>query len=70
MSPGAGKTTPRETYKMRYTDGFGNVMMHLVEHPDAISKFFNDSNTIDSHNQSRQHDLGMEKCWVNTDAYF
>jgi hypothetical protein len=56
-------------YKMWYTDGFGNVMMHLVECPDVISKFFNDSNTIDSHNQSRQHYLGMEKFWVTTDAY-
>ena len=70
MSPGAGKTTPGEAYRMRYTDGFGNVMTRLVERPDVISKFFNDSNTIDSHNQSRQYDLGMEKCWVTTDAYF
>jgi hypothetical protein len=69
MSPGAGKTRPGEAYKMQYTDGFGNVMMRLVECPDFISKFFNDSNTIDSHNQSRQHDLGMEKFWVTTDAY-
>jgi hypothetical protein len=65
MSPGA-ETTPGEAYKMWYTDGFGNVMMQLVERPNVISKIFNDSNTIDS----RQHDVKMEKCWVTTDAYF
>jgi hypothetical protein len=70
MSPGSGKTTLGEAYNIWYTDGFGNVMTRLVERPDVISKFSNDSNTIDSHNQSRQHDLGMEKCWVTTDAYF
>jgi hypothetical protein len=43
--------------------------MALVECPYVKSKFFNDSNTIDFHNQSRQHDLGMEKFWV-TSAYF
>jgi hypothetical protein len=52
------------------TDGFGNIMMRLSEHPDVISRHFNDSNTIDSHNQSRQYNLGMEKCWVTTNAYF
>jgi hypothetical protein len=41
MSPGAGKTTPGEANKMRYTDGFGDVMTHLVERPDVISIFFN-----------------------------
>ena len=70
MSPGAGRTTPGEAYRVRYTDGYGNVMTRLVEHPDLISRLFNDSNAIDSHNQSRQYDLGMEKCWVTTDAYF
>ncbi len=56
-----GKTTPGEAYNVRYTDDFGNDMLRLVERPDVISKLFNDSNTIVSHNQSRQHDLVMEK---------
>jgi hypothetical protein len=62
MSPGVGKTMPGKAYEMQYTEGWFGNMTHLVEHPDVISKFFNDSNTIDSHNQSRQNELGMEKC--------
>jgi hypothetical protein len=46
MSPGAGRTTPGEAYRMQYTDGYGNVMTRLVEGPDVISRFFNDSNTM------------------------
>ncbi len=48
----AGSTTPSKLYEMKYTDDHGNVCVCLVEHPDIISKFFLDSNTIDKHNQS------------------
>jgi hypothetical protein len=34
---------------MRCTDDHGNVCVHLVEHPDNISKFFADSNFNDKH---------------------
>lgn len=36
-----------EAYKMWYTDGFGNVVMYLVECTDVISRLFHDSNTND-----------------------
>jgi hypothetical protein len=41
-----------------------------VEHPDIISKFFLDSNTIDKHNQSWQYDLALEKTWLTQGPYF
>jgi hypothetical protein len=55
---------------MKYTDDHGNVCVHLVERPDIISKFFQDSNIIDKDNQSRQFDLALEKTWLTQDPYF
>ena len=52
------------------TDSFGNLRSRQVERPAAISDFFRDSNIVDSHNQARQHDLGLEETWVTTDCYF
>jgi hypothetical protein len=59
-----GSTRPRKEYEMKYTDDHGNVCVCLVEHPDIISNFFEDSNSIDKHNQSRQFDLALEKTWL------
>ena len=41
-----------------------------MDRPDVISKFFRDSNSIDSGNHGRQAELGLEKKWVTHDAYF
>jgi hypothetical protein len=38
---------------MKYTDDHGNVCIWLVEHPDLISNFFADFNTIDKHNKAQ-----------------
>jgi hypothetical protein len=70
MTHKAGRTTPGTPYIMRYTDGFGNLCTRDVERPDVVSSFFQDSNVIDSHNQSRQHNLALEKKWLTKDAYF
>ena len=44
--------------------------VRLVDRPDAVSKFFRDSNIVDKHNQSRQFDLALEKKWVTNNPYF
>jgi hypothetical protein len=66
----AGSTTPGKPYEMKYTDDHCNVCVCLMEHPDIVSKFFLDSNTIDKHNQSRQYYLTLEKTWLMQDPYF
>jgi hypothetical protein len=66
----AGSTTPGMPYEMKSTDDHGIVCVPLVEHPDIISKFFQDSNIIEKHNQSRQFDLALEKTWLTQDPYF
>ena len=70
MTSKAGSTKAGTPYQMKYTDGFGNLRSRQVERPAAISDFFRDSNIVDSHNQARQHDLGLEETWVTTDCYF
>lgn len=70
MTSNAGTTEPGRPYEMKYTDPFGNVKTRLVSRPAVLSDFFLDSNTIDCHNQSRQYDLALEKCWQTQDAYF
>jgi hypothetical protein len=55
---------------MKWTESHKNVHIRHVDRPDAISKIFEQSNTIDSHNQLRQGQLALEKCWVTQDCWF
>jgi hypothetical protein len=57
-------------YKMKYTDTYGNVCVQGVERLDVISKFFQTSNIIDTHNQLRQDLLHLETKWRTRSAYF
>jgi hypothetical protein len=66
----SGSTKPGEPYVARFPDADGNVAQRSVPRPDVISKYFNDSNVVDSHNQSRQFGLALEKQWVTQDCYF
>ena len=66
----AGNTTPGNPYIMKYTDDYGNLCTREVERLEVLSDFFEMSNAIDRHNQSRQSDLGLEKQWVTQDCYF
>jgi hypothetical protein len=43
----AGSKPPGKPHEMKYTNDHGNACVCLVEHPDIISKFFHDYNTID-----------------------
>jgi hypothetical protein len=66
----AGSIKPGDPYVARFPDANSNVAQRNVPRPDVISKYFNDSNVIDSHNQVRQFELGLEKRWVVKDCYF
>ncbi len=70
MSPGAGSTRPGEPYEMKYPTEHDNVGIRFVSHPDVVSKYFQQSNIIDKHNQARQFELHLEKCLVTQDPYF
>ncbi len=70
MSPGAGSTRPGDPYEMKYPTEHDNVGVRFVSRPDVISKYFQQSNIIDKHNQARQFELHLEKCWVTQDPYF
>jgi hypothetical protein len=70
MSSAAGSTKLGNPYKMKYTDGFGNLCERNVDRPEVISKFFEDSNVIDTHNHVRQFELAFEKKWLTKDPFF
>jgi len=70
MTTNAGTTYAGEPYSMKYTDPHGNLCESLVERPDCISRYFEDSNTIDTHNHVRQSELALEKKWHTKDPFF
>jgi len=70
MSERAGTTALGQPYEMKYTDNHGNIHIRKVDRPDFISRYFQQSNSIDSHNQVRQAELMLEKKWHTKDPYF
>jgi hypothetical protein len=56
-------------YVIKYTDGYGNICICLVDYPDLIAKFFASSNVIDTHNLLRQFLLSLEKKWLTQKAF-
>jgi hypothetical protein len=70
LTENSGKTEAGTPYKMKYTDTYGNVCVRGVERPDVISKFFQTSNIIDTHNQLWQDLLRLETKWRTRSAYF
>ncbi|MGH7955225.1 MAG: hypothetical protein ACREOZ_04615, partial [Gloeomargaritales cyanobacterium] len=70
MTTDAFSTRPGPPYEMKYADRFGNVQVRMVTRPRVISEFFENSNCIDLHNQARQSDLALEKCWQTMDPWF
>eukprot|EP00978_Attheya_sp_CCMP212_P033928 scaffold139680_cov35-Attheya_sp.AAC.1 len=67
---GAGNTEPGDPYEARWMDSKGNHASRNIPRPDVISKYFNESNGIDTHNHVRQSELKLEKKWVTHDGYF
>jgi len=65
----AGSTAKGTPYQMKFTNDWGNVHIRDVEWPDIISWFFENSNTIDKHNQCHQSELALEN-WSQTQNPF
>ena len=66
----AGSSRKGNPYEMKFTDSWGNVCVRLVDRPEIISDFFEDSNVIDTSNHVRQYELALEKKWCTHDPYF
>ena len=49
---------------------FGNIDVRYVPRPQVVSRYFNESNCIDMHNQLRQDGLRLEKKWITQDGNF
>lgn len=64
FNKGAGSLKNGVLYIARWKDEHLNTMSKLVPCPSVVAKYFQDSNKVDSHNQSRQFDLALEKMWV------
>ena len=47
-----------------------NTVSKRVPHPDVVAKYFQNCSKVNTHNQSRQHDLCLEKAWVTRCGYF
>lgn len=67
---GAGHTEAGVSYEARWKDDNNNTLARNVPRPDIVSKYFLHNNVIDVGNQSRQHDLRLEKFWITQDGYF
>lgn len=66
----AGHTEKGVSYEARWKDDNNNTNCRQVPRCKMVSKYFGECNRIDSHNQSRQHDLKLEKQWITNDGYF
>ena len=70
FTEGAGSAEPGKHYEARFPDQHGNVHIRKVDRPQVLSNYFARSNAVDVHNQSRQHDLALEECWVTNCPWF
>lgn len=70
MTEGAGHTEPGDPYIAKWVDDNSNQMQRRIKRPDVLSFYFKHSNIVDVHNQQRQKELRLEKCWVTQDGYF
>ena len=69
-SEGAGTTRNGAPYRMKFPDRHGNIVVRDIPRPSLISRYFEQSNCVDVHNQLRQYALRLEKNWVTSDPYF
>ena len=70
MNKGAASVRPGDPYVAKWKDKYQNTVSRFVPRPQAISAYFMDCNKIDTHNQSRQFDLRLEKLWVTRCGFF
>ena len=59
-----GITTLGITYLSKYPDQFSNVSILPVSCPLIMYKCFGSVNEVDTHNNSCQSDIALEKFWV------
>ena len=67
---GGGYTYEGKPYKARWKDKNNNFVVKDIPQPFLCSRYFQNLNTVDGHNQSLQFDLRLEKCWVTEDGFF
>ena len=67
---GAGSIRNGEPYIAKWKNDDHNTESRFVPRPQAISSYFAACNKVDLHNQSRQSDLKLEKCWVTQCGFF
>jgi hypothetical protein len=60
LTKGAGSLFNGDPYEMKFTDSYGNIMTWFLDRLQVISKFFQTSNAIDTHNQLCQDLLQLE----------
>ena len=66
----AGHTDKGLCYKVRWKDKNNNTNCRQVPRCEIVSKYFGKCNKIDSHNQSQQNNIKLEKQWVTEDGFF
>ena len=67
---GAASIRDGNPYIAKWKNNQNNTISRFVPRPQAISTYFADCNKVDVHNQSRQSDLRLEKCWVTRCGFF
>jgi hypothetical protein len=55
---------------MKFTDSYGNIVTHFVDHPEVVPTFFKTSYAMDTHNQLCQDLLQLEKKWLTKNPFF
>ena len=70
FTDGAGHTEPGIPYVAKWNDDNSNKVESHIPRPAVVSFYFEKCNGIDVHNQQRQKQLRLEKCWVTEDGYF
>lgn len=55
---------------MKFTDIFGNIHVRDVNSPDIASRFFKESNCVDTYNQGRRFELKLKKKWFTDNTHF
>ena len=64
VTDNSGSTKTCIPYLSKYPDQFTNVSIFPVARPLVMSKCFSAVNEVDSHKNSRQYDLALDKFWV------
>jgi hypothetical protein len=66
----SGSSTPGKPYMAKWPDEHGNIRQRPVPRPEIVGEYFGVSNKIDTHNQLRQNELGLEQLWMTQDPWF